>query len=231
MARLRRTSCGRLRHTVVRRFRPGDGVRGYLRGWNDAVYISAELKDGRRNMLCALVLSIGIITVLYLLVTWAYWSGLGLAGMASSEAIAADLLRAAFGETASTLIAIMVAIAALTSINATMIVGLAPLRVAVLSGPAGRHWYNCAAGRCGLCCGLRRPCYCVDLRARRRRVRTMVNSRARFLLFFLLSGLRVSCCGRRTAVERPFRVPLIPAAVESSRCRLWTLLGRAFVRL
>ena len=103
-------------------------------GWNDAAYISAELKDGRRNMVRALVLSIGIITVLYLLVTWAYWSGLGLEGMAKSEAIAADLLRVAFGETASTLIAIMVAIAALTSINATMIVG------ARTSFAVGRDW-------------------------------------------------------------------------------------------
>ena len=33
-------------------------------------------------MVRALVLSIGIITALYLLVNWAYWRGLGLAGMA-----------------------------------------------------------------------------------------------------------------------------------------------------
>ncbi|MDQ3673390.1 MAG: amino acid permease, partial [Gemmatimonadota bacterium] len=92
-------------------------------GWNEAVYISAELKDNRRNMVRALVVSIVAITVLYLLVTWAYWRGLGIGGMAKSEAIAADLLRVAFGETSSVLIAIMVAVAALTSINATMIVG------------------------------------------------------------------------------------------------------------
>src|SRR5688572_6634815 len=103
-------------------------------GWNDAAYISAELKNQRRNMVRALVLSIAIITALYLLVTWAYWHGLGIGGMAKSEAIAADLLRVAFGGTAATLIAIMVAIATLTSINATMIVG------ARTSFAVGRDW-------------------------------------------------------------------------------------------
>ncbi|HZH45025.1 MAG TPA: amino acid permease [Roseococcus sp.] len=92
-------------------------------GWNEADYISAELKNMRRNMLRALVLSIAAITLLYLFVNWAYWRGLGMAGMAASNAIAADLLRAAFGPMGGTLIALLVALAALTSINATMIVG------------------------------------------------------------------------------------------------------------
>ncbi len=92
-------------------------------GWNEAAYISAELKDERHNMVKALVISIALITVLYLLVNWAYLHGLGLKGMAESKAVAADLLGAAFGPTGATLMALMVAIAALTSINATMIVG------------------------------------------------------------------------------------------------------------
>ena len=63
-------------------------------GWNEAAYISAELKDERRNMVKALVLSIILITLLYLAVNWAYWRGLGLEGMAKSDAIASDLLKA-----------------------------------------------------------------------------------------------------------------------------------------
>jgi APA family basic amino acid/polyamine antiporter len=42
-------------------------------GWNEAAYISAEVRDGRRNMVKALTLSILIITVLYLLVAWGCW--------------------------------------------------------------------------------------------------------------------------------------------------------------
>src|SRR5690606_16365232 len=103
-------------------------------GWNEAAYISAELENPRRNMLAALLVSISLITVLYLLVNWAYWQGLGMAGMASSSAIAADLLAKAFGPTGAVLIAMMVAVAALTSINATVIVG------ARTSFALGRDW-------------------------------------------------------------------------------------------
>ena len=61
-------------------------------GWNEAAYISAELKDQKRNMVRALVYSIVLISALYLLVNWAYWYGLGIEGMANSKAVAADLL-------------------------------------------------------------------------------------------------------------------------------------------
>jgi APA family basic amino acid/polyamine antiporter len=50
-------------------------------GWNEAAYISAELRDGSRNMVRALLLSVSlIVTVLYLLVCWAYWHTLGMEG-------------------------------------------------------------------------------------------------------------------------------------------------------
>ena len=103
-------------------------------GWNEAAYLSAELRGSRRGMLHALVISLTLITVLYLLVNVAYAYGLGIEGMAKSEAVAADLLGVAFGRTGETLIAIMVAIAALTSINATMIVG------ARTNFAVGRDW-------------------------------------------------------------------------------------------
>ncbi|MBA3477830.1 MAG: amino acid permease, partial [Lautropia sp.] len=103
-------------------------------GWNEAAYISAELKDESRNMVKALVFSIILITALYLAVNWAYWRGLGIEGMAKSDAIAADLLKSVFGPTGASMISVMVAVAALTSINATMIVG------ARTNYAVGRDW-------------------------------------------------------------------------------------------
>ena len=50
-------------------------------GWNDAAYISAEVRDPRRNMVRALLIGIVIVTVLYVLVNLAYLKGLGLDGM------------------------------------------------------------------------------------------------------------------------------------------------------
>jgi basic amino acid/polyamine antiporter, APA family len=208
-------------------------------GWNDAAYISAELKGGRRNMVRALVLSIGIITMLYLMVTWAYWSGLGLEGMAKSEAIAADLLRVAFGETASTLIAIMVAIATLTSINATMIVG------ARTSFAVGRDWP--VLGRVGEWDDSRgRPVAALVLQGAAALVlvaigalagggfRTMVEFTAPvFWLFFLLSGLSLFVLrAREPQVERPFKVPLYPVLpiifIAACAYMLWSSLSYVY---
>jgi amino acid transporter len=92
-------------------------------GWNDAAYISAEVRDRERNMARALLIAIGLVTLLYVLVNAAYLKGLGYDAMARSNAVAADLLKAVWGPTGEKIIAIMIAIAALTSVNGSMIVG------------------------------------------------------------------------------------------------------------
>lgn len=92
-------------------------------GWNEAAYISAEVRGGAASMVRALTFSILIITLLYLMVTWAFLQTLGMQGMAQSEAMAADVMGLAFGSPGEKVISLLVAISALTSINATMIVG------------------------------------------------------------------------------------------------------------
>jgi amino acid transporter len=91
-------------------------------GWNDAAYISAEVKK-RSSMVTALVVSMLVVTVLYLLVNFAYVNALGLGGVAKSGTPAADVMSAVFGPTGGKVISAIVAISALTSINATIIVG------------------------------------------------------------------------------------------------------------
>lgn len=92
-------------------------------GWNDAAYISAEVRDRSRNMVRALLIAIGLVTLLYVLVNLAYVKGLGYHAMARSDAVAADLLKNVWGGGGEKLISIMIAIAALTSVNGSMIVG------------------------------------------------------------------------------------------------------------
>lgn len=92
-------------------------------GWNEAAYISAELKGGQRAILSVLVASLAIIVVAYLGVNLALLHGLGLKGLAESKAPGADVMVGAAGPLGTQLIALFVAISALTSINATMIVG------------------------------------------------------------------------------------------------------------
>ncbi|MCP2044007.1 APC family permease [Pontibacter sp. HSC-36F09] len=92
-------------------------------GWNEAAYISAELKTGRRGMATALIASIAIITLIYLLINLAYLHVLGLEGMAASDAIAADLAQVTIGDAGMVLIGVIVVLAALTSVNATILTG------------------------------------------------------------------------------------------------------------
>jgi len=92
-------------------------------GWNDAAYISAEVRDRERNMVRALLIAISLVALLYVLVNLAYLKGLGYSGMARSSAVAADLLKATWGSVGEKLISVMIAIAAITSVNGSIIVG------------------------------------------------------------------------------------------------------------
>jgi APA family basic amino acid/polyamine antiporter len=96
-------------------------------GWNEAATLSAELKGGRRAIAHALWLSLAIIAASYVAVNLALLHGLGLDGLARSQAPAADIVGRAFGAGGGALavkaLGLSVAIATLTSINGTMIVG------------------------------------------------------------------------------------------------------------
>lgn len=205
-------------------------------GWNEAAYISAEIENPRRNMLVSLLVSIVLITVLYLLVNWAYWQGLGLKGMADSPAIAADLLAAAFGPAGAVLIAIMIAIASLTSINATIIVG------ARTGFALGRDWPQ--LGWLGRWDGergtprmalLAQCVACLVLVFAGRLAGGGFNAMVEFTapvfwLFFLLAGASLMVLRMREPdLERPFRVPLYPLTplVFCSVCAfmLWSSLS------
>jgi amino acid transporter len=186
-------------------------------GWNEAAYISAELRDGRRNMVRALILSILLITALYLMVTWGYWRTLGMPGMAASNALAADVMRHAFGTAGEKAIALLVAVSALTSINATMIVGA---RTGYAMGrdwpplsflsrwdqqrgtPAAALLVQCVAALLLVAVGT----------ALGSGFQAMVEFTAPvFWLFFLLTGIALFVLRRREpAWPRPFKVPMFP---------------------
>ncbi len=92
-------------------------------GWNEAGYISAELRAGSRKMVQVLVLSILVITTIYLLINAAFLRALGMERMAASDAVGVDLMRVTLGEPGVFLIGVLVALAALTSVNATIFTG------------------------------------------------------------------------------------------------------------
>lgn len=92
-------------------------------GWNEAAYLSGEVRDARRSMIRILLFGILTVTVIYLLVNVAYLTALGLGGMKESKAVAADLTRLALGDKGAVLIALIVCLAALTTMNAAVFTG------------------------------------------------------------------------------------------------------------
>jgi amino acid transporter len=92
-------------------------------GWNEAAYLGGELRDAGRNMAKVLVGGTLAVTVLYLLVNFGYYSALGLDGMKQSRAVASDAMRLIAGEKAALLLAVVVCVSALTTINAAIFTG------------------------------------------------------------------------------------------------------------
>ena len=92
-------------------------------GWNEAAYISSELKTGSRKMSMVLIVSILIITIVYLLINMAFLNVLGLQGIAASKAVGVDMMRATTGEVGVVLIGVLVSLSALTSLNTTIFTG------------------------------------------------------------------------------------------------------------
>jgi basic amino acid/polyamine antiporter, APA family len=92
-------------------------------GWNEAAYLAGEVRDPRRNMLKILVGGIVAVTVLYLLVNIGYLVALGQGGVAGSKAVGADVMRLVAGDKGAVLLAFIVCISALTTINAAVFTG------------------------------------------------------------------------------------------------------------
>lgn len=92
-------------------------------GWNEAGYISAEMRGGPKKMATVMIGSIVIITAIYLLINLAFLNVLGIDGIAASEAVGVDVMRVTVGEAGVFFIGVLVLLAALTSTNATIFTG------------------------------------------------------------------------------------------------------------
>jgi amino acid transporter len=92
-------------------------------GWNEAAFLSAEVRSTRRSMVRVLLFSIGTVTLIYILVNLALVRGLGLSGMVSSEAVMADLMRNALGSNGARFVSLLILPAALSTMNGAIITG------------------------------------------------------------------------------------------------------------
>jgi amino acid transporter len=91
-------------------------------GWNEAAYISAEMRDAR-DTARTLIIGTIILTALYVLVNLAFVSSFGLEGLRQSQAPGADLMRHAFGGYGALVLSAIVVATASSTLNGTVFTG------------------------------------------------------------------------------------------------------------
>lgn len=186
-------------------------------GWNEAAYLSGELKDPARNMRRVLLFGTLVVSLVYVLANLAYLNIFGLEGLRGVEAVGAELMRIVAGPMAAAALSLLVCIAALSTINASVLTGARVYyalgrdipRLAVLGA-----WREAGSTpvRALLLQGLITLALVLFGALTEDGISTMVAYTAPvFWLFMLLTALSVirlrSCDPERT---RPFRVPLYP---------------------
>jgi len=184
-------------------------------GWNEAAYLTAEMRDSRRGIVRALIIGILVITALYVLLNLAYLNALGLAGMRESKAVATDLMKVTWGNTGALVLGAAVVTAALSTLNATVFTGArtnyALGRDFPLFGFLGR-WHERGPVNALLLQGAIALLLVLLASFTPDGFQTMVAYTApAFWLFFLLTGISLFVLRRQQPVNAdPFRVPLYP---------------------
>lgn len=186
-------------------------------GWNEAAYLAGEMAEVRRSFLRAVAGGMVVIAALYLLVNAAMLNGLGLAGMQASDVVAADLMRAAWGDRGAVFISLLVACSALGAASATIFTGArtnyALGRDHAIFGFMGRWHEPSGSPRSGLLVQVVITLALIGLGAwTREGFTTMVEYTAPgFWLFLFLSGVSLFVLRRKTATAPGvFRVPWYP---------------------
>ncbi len=185
-------------------------------GFNDSATLSAEVREPR-DMTRALIGGMGLVTALYLIANWAYLQGLGLAGLAASDAPAADLMGRTFGGPGRIAMATLVGFTGLSSLNALTIVGARTLYAAAADQPKLARLAEWDLGR-----GVPRAALWFQATIAivlvgwgtwsRRGFAAMVDYMSPvFWLFLTATGMAIVVLRlKRGEQPRPYRAPLLP---------------------
>lgn len=186
-------------------------------GWNEAAYLSGEVKRPQRDTTLILFIGVGVVTALYLAINWAYLHVLGLEGAASSDTVGASLAEAVFGPWAGLLVTAFVVAALVSTINATLLTGgrsaYALGRDFPIMAALGRWDEARGAPQTAILAQGGISLLLVGLGALTQQgFETMVAYTAPvFWAFFLLTGLSIVVLRKRDPDRpRPFRTPLYP---------------------
>lgn len=186
-------------------------------GWNEAAYLSSELRESKGAMIRVLLYSIGAITLIYVLLNVVLLKGLGLAMMSRSDAVAADFIRQSFGSQGVLLISLLIVLASLSTINGSMITGArtnyALGRDFRILGFLGKWNHKAATPVNALLVQgiIALALVGVGVFARSGFVMMVEYTAPIFWLFFLMVGISLMLLRKREPhIERPFKVPFYP---------------------
>src|SRR5690606_6063010 len=186
-------------------------------GWNEAAYLTGELKDAPRNIAKVLVAGTLILVILYVLANVALLSILGLDGLRSSDAVAADMMRRVAGGTGEIVVTLAIIVAAVSTLNATIFTGarvfyamaqdLSVMRWMAIWNGRGKNPANGQIAQAAIALAL-----IAMGTVTRDGFKAMVDYTAPvFWGFLLLVGVALFVLRRRyPGRELPYRVPLYP---------------------
>lgn len=186
-------------------------------GWNEAAYLSGELRNPGRNMARVLLIGTVVVTGAYLLTNLALLELFGLQGLRDTPALGAAVMQLAAGPYAAALLSLVICATALSTINGTIITGARVYyalgrdvpRLRALAGWSERNETPVSAL---LAQGVITLALLAVGAFSHNAVQTMVAYTAPvFWLFMLLVAASVWRLRQRDpARARPFRVPLYP---------------------
>jgi basic amino acid/polyamine antiporter, APA family len=185
-------------------------------GWNEMAFVSAEVKEPRKNILRALLIGTLAVTVIYVLANLAFVRALGLEGSRRAT-VATDVLTLGMGPWAGRAISVLICISALGAINGQIFTGS---RVYYAMGNDHRlyAWLGRWNARRGtpVCSLLIQGAITVALSAwfglsRNGFTSMVIFTTPGFWIFLALVGVSLFVLRwRDPAIERPYRVPGYP---------------------
>jgi len=91
-------------------------------GWNNLNNVAEEIKNPKRNLPLAIILSLGLVIVVYVAYNWVMFSNISLDQVINSANPAADTFSAIFGSRFSVLVTIGILISMLGALNGSILV-------------------------------------------------------------------------------------------------------------
>ncbi len=186
-------------------------------GWNEAAYLSAEIRGGARRIAMALVGGVGVTTAIYVLANLAYVRALGIPGVRVAETVGIDLVQTFAGTAAAGLVSALIALAVITALNATILTvsrtAYAFARDITLLKPLARWDHRARAPVAAMLAlgGFTLVLIALGAVARSGFVTMVEYTAPVFWGFFFLTGAALFVLrAKEPDVVRPFRVPLYP---------------------